>query len=185
MPQVKVSEQSSRIVCITESKTLPDGNIVFDCSCGKTVARTVDREGYRKIKIMLTGRAVYERAGDISSVVDGRSVRAGARWGSQKIEAKPDDRPHFDLGGRCQQCNKRVQPSLSLVLQAVGFDDLKDFQQSYGLEIEDALDCDLEKPELFDASMVFLQFVHDDFHGDIASFPIVEGEEISEKQKII
>lgn len=184
MPQVQVTEQLSRIVCVTESKTLPDRSIVFECTCGKTVGRIVVRDGYRKLKIMLTGRTVLEPAADMPSIVDGKLVPAGTRGASQKFEEKPKNCPYFDLGGRCPQCNKRVQIGLRPVLQAVGFDGLRDFQETCGLPLTD--DYYTTQAEsfgntaddsgvMFVSSLAFIQFVLDEVECD---------EKPSDKQKV-
>lgn len=187
MPQIQ-PEELPRIINVTESKTLPDGSIVFECRCGKTIARVANMDGYRKLDIRLNGRTKLRPARDfVHSWFDSPEMMANKghptskRYGSCK-ENKGSvlhNEYGFDLGGLCPVCHKRVEIGLTCVLQAVGFEDLKDFQEAYSIAVEDEPEKD---------RIVFRRYIFSEFHDTHSLIDeVIFGEAvipISEKQAI-
>jgi len=172
MPQLQ-PEKLSHIIKVTESKTLPDGSIVFECVCGKTVARVVDRDGYRRLKIMLTGRQDYYHCEDFPRT---EAYQGQKRHRSFKVPARPFERDDYNLGGFCPLCHKRAEIGAECVVQAVGYEGLSDFNESYNIASRGAIFA------AYVSALHFQQFVLDEYHD--VKYEGLEGITISEKQAI-
>ena len=178
-------------IYITQSKTLPDESIVFECTCGKTIARVVDKGGYRKLKMMLKGRTRLPegyRIGRFDSPETPEMTAIRANLEAKYLASRKEIHHYnitiplggYELGGICPLCHQHVCLDAICVLQSLGFEGYDDFLKEYdawggGTEVNPML--------------VFQQFVFSEFHD--ASF--VGGEFVfgevrimtSKKQKII
>jgi len=159
------------------SKVLPDGNTVFECPhCSKTVARTVDVDGYWRLKIFLTGRQKYTRAYEHPDSETGTYYRHN----SQKL----DSRSHsYNLGGRCPEhtCNRLLELDREEVVLALGYESFQDFCESNGIPpLEDINSESEEDDRHYEAWSRFVMFTNKQDVDPFTDEPFIP----SDKQKV-